>query len=280
MNGNQTAEANFTLEKVTLIMAVAGTGSGTTDPAVGTYTLAYDYGEVVDIEAIEGIGSDFTGWSTNANIDDDTAAITTVTMNGNQTAEANFTITQYTITATAGPGGTISPIGVVIVNHGANQSFNMYPDLEYRVLDVLVDGASVGPVATYDFINVTASHTIHVTFELNPCCDLEAKLTVNSVEWYKDPSDSIWKVKTDCKVVDNTCGYWLTVKAELIDDSSGLVVDVDANVSHGQKFTAKSTLSSTLGGDTAPTGYSVRISFYDRDELCEPYVQEDIPPSI
>jgi len=152
----------------------------------------------------------------------------------------------------------------------------MTPDPEYRVADVEVDGVSVGAVLDYNFTNVTANHTIHVTFELNPCCNLDAKLTVNSIEWYKDPSDSIWKVKTDCKVIENTCSYWLVVEAELLlFDPSEVFIDSDVNVAHGQAFTAKSTLSSgVVGGDTAPVGeYKVRISFYDRDGLCEPYVQ-------
>jgi hypothetical protein len=74
--------------QVTLIMAVAGTGSGTTTPAVGTYTLAYDYGEVVNISALANTGSVFTGWSANAAAPG--AAATTVTMNGDQTATATF----------------------------------------------------------------------------------------------------------------------------------------------------------------------------------------------
>ena len=88
MNSSKSVTANFTKEKVTLTMAVVG--SGTTDPVIGTHT--YDYGAVVDIEAIAAVGSLFTGWSTNVNIDDDTAAITTVTMYGDQTAEANFAL--------------------------------------------------------------------------------------------------------------------------------------------------------------------------------------------
>jgi len=138
---------------------------------------------------------------------------------------------------------------------------------------------------TADRLNVSgtmpaADVTETVTYVLNPCCNLDAKLTVNSIEWYKAPSDGIWLVKTDCKVIENTCKYSLTVEAELI--VSGGVVAVDASVANGQAFTAKSDLSSGLGGDTAPSGYSVRISFYDSDGLCEPYVQEfDVPyPSI
>jgi hypothetical protein len=59
------------------------------------------------------------------------------------------TVTNYTITATAGPNGSISPSGAVVVAAGANQAFTITPDTCYHVADVLVDGISVGPVTDY-----------------------------------------------------------------------------------------------------------------------------------
>ncbi|MBA7510388.1 hypothetical protein ES705_02372 [subsurface metagenome] len=73
----------------------------------------------------------------------------------------------YTITATAGPGGSIAPSGAVTVNHGANQTFTIIPDPGYHIADVLVDGSSVGAVPTYTFTNVTADHTIEAIFALD-----------------------------------------------------------------------------------------------------------------
>jgi len=281
MDSNKAVTANFEETADVTINYVATTG-GSVDNA--SETLAPATGVAVGSTATADPGYSFVNWTDSGANEVSTSAYFVPDkvggLNVAATYTANFDIIQYTITATAGPGGTISPIGDVIVDHGADQNFTMIPDLEYRVADVLVDGVSVGAVLDYDFTNVTANHTIHVTFELNPCCDLDEKLTVNSIEWYKDPSDDIWKVQTDCKVVDNTCSYWLTVKAELINPSL-IVEDDDSNTAHGQEFTAKSTLSSELGGDTAPIEYSVKISFYDRDGLCEPYVQEfDVPYSI
>ena len=70
----------------------------------------------------------------------------------------------YTINASAGTGGTIAPSGAVLVVSNANQSFTMAPNSGYQLADVLVDGASKGPVATWTFTNVTANHTISATF--------------------------------------------------------------------------------------------------------------------
>ncbi len=83
------------------------------------------------------------------------------------TISVTFAINTYDITASAGANGSISPSGVVPVNHGANQTFTMTPAANYHVADVLVDGVSVGAVTTYTFTNVLAAHTISVTFAIN-----------------------------------------------------------------------------------------------------------------
>ncbi len=85
----------------------------------------------------------------------------------NVTATHNVVVTFqpiYTITAIAGPSGSISPIGSVMVDGGANYNFSITPDLGYRVADVLVDGSSIGAVTTYSFTNVSANHSIEVSF--------------------------------------------------------------------------------------------------------------------
>lgn len=73
-------------------------------------------------------------------------------------------IAQHIITASAGAGGSISPSGAVVVNHGTSRSFAITPNAGYHVADVLVDGASKGAVTAYTFTNVTQNHTIRATF--------------------------------------------------------------------------------------------------------------------
>jgi hypothetical protein len=80
------------------------------------------------------------------------------------TIAASFAPYVYTITPTAGVGGTILPAGAVVVNYGANQTFTVAPNTLYRVSRVLVDNVSVGAVASYTFTNVTAVHTITASF--------------------------------------------------------------------------------------------------------------------
>jgi len=73
-------------------------------------------------------------------------------------------VTSYTITATAGTGGSISPSGSISVTEGDDQTFNIKASSGYRVTNVLVDGKSVGAVSSYTFDNVTADHTISASF--------------------------------------------------------------------------------------------------------------------
>jgi len=80
-----------------------------------------------------------------------------------------LTLPTYTITATAGPNGTISPSGAVVVNCGDNITFTITPNPFYSIQDVIVDGSSVGPVGTYTFTNVTGPHTINATFFISGC---------------------------------------------------------------------------------------------------------------
>ena len=70
----------------------------------------------------------------------------------------------YTIKATAGTGGSISPSGNVSVNDGDDQVFTITPDKGYAVSNVKIDGRSIGAVKTYTFENVGKSHTIEAIF--------------------------------------------------------------------------------------------------------------------
>ncbi len=74
----------------------------------------------------------------------------------------------YTIEASAGTGGSISPSGTVTVNEGDNQSFGITANSGYEIADMLVDGSSVGAVSEYTFTNATSDHTIYASFETVP----------------------------------------------------------------------------------------------------------------
>ena len=71
----------------------------------------------------------------------------------------------YTITAeTEGPG-SITPSGAITVLDGADKTFTMKPEDGAEILDVLVDGRSVGPVSSYRVERVEKDLTIQAVFQ-------------------------------------------------------------------------------------------------------------------
>nr|WP_300980186.1 Ig-like domain-containing protein [Mesotoga sp.] len=158
VDSDESVDITLTRKTYTLTVNTVGQGTVTKNPDKATYT----HGEVVQLSADPADNWNFTGWSGDLA---GSANPESITMNSDKTVTANFSIVQYTITASAGVGGTISPSGEVKVNHGSNQSFNISPNTGYDIQDVKVDGTSEGAIGSYTFSNVTSDHTIAATFK-------------------------------------------------------------------------------------------------------------------
>ncbi len=86
---------------------------------------------------------------------------------GADSSAANFAITGWTVSASAGPNGAIAPSGALAVADGATPAFTITPNVGYHVQDVLVNDVSVGAVTLYTFPAVHADQTIAATFAIN-----------------------------------------------------------------------------------------------------------------
>ena len=75
-----------------------------------------------------------------------------------------YTPATYTITATAGTGGSISPSGSTSVTEGNSKTYTITANTGYKIADVKVDGSSIGASSTYTFSGVSSSHSISATF--------------------------------------------------------------------------------------------------------------------
>jgi hypothetical protein len=96
-------------------------------------------------------------------------AVTSYTFNNviaSHSISASFAINTFTITASAGSGGSISPSGSVSVNYGDSQTFTITANTGYHIVDVVVDSISQGAISSYPFTNVIADHTIAASFAI------------------------------------------------------------------------------------------------------------------
>ena len=99
----------------------------------------------------------------------------------------------YTIKATAGAGGSISPSGSVSVREGRDQTFTITPDKGYTVSNVKIDDNSIGAVKSYTFEKVSRTHTIEVIFVKDNTPQTGVFVDVAAGSYYEDAVD--WAVE-------------------------------------------------------------------------------------
>ena len=157
--------------------ASGGTGSVSVTTQSGcAWTAASAASWMTITSGGSGSGSGTVGYSVAANT-------TTSSLNATSTiAGRSFTVTEagvqtFTITASAGTGGTISPSGSVSVNSGSNQTFTIAATGGYAISNVTEDGVSVGAFSSYTFDSVAANHTIAASFTATPSNTYSLTLT-------------------------------------------------------------------------------------------------------
>jgi hypothetical protein len=123
----------------------------------------------------------------------------------NQTIAVTFAPVQFTVNATYSGSGTLSPAGSVKVNSGASQAFTMTPSPGYAVDNVQVDGAWIGSRTQYTFSNVTANHSISVTFKK---VVVSIKVTIPSSGQWKQGSRAVISWNVTPSVTSGTFEVW------------------------------------------------------------------------
>jgi len=134
------------------------------DPGVTGYKLYYGtasrvYGSPVDVGNVTQYT--FTDIEEGKN---GYLAVTAYDMYGTE-SEFSTELECFSLVPSSGINGSISPSSTKVLSSGMNQTFSILPDAGFEIADVMVDGVSVGTVETYTFSNVTASHSISVSFE-------------------------------------------------------------------------------------------------------------------
>ena len=191
-----TLTAQWTVNQYTITYDLAG---GTVEGNPDTYTI-----ETVafTLKNPTKSGYTFTGWS-GTGLDGENNMTVTIpkgsTGNRSYTAHWRYngsghSYSYYTIKATAGTGGSISPSGNVSVREGRDQTFTITPDKGYAVANVKIDGKSIGAVKSYTFENVRRTHTIEVIFmKANGNPQTGVFVDVATGSYYEDAVD--WAVE-------------------------------------------------------------------------------------
>ncbi|WP_129778137.1 InlB B-repeat-containing protein [Peristeroidobacter soli] len=158
ITGTCSVNATFTLNSYT-VSAAAGTGGTITPPSSSVsygstinFTVTPDTG--YSIASVTGCGGSLAG-----------NTFTTDTITGACSISAAFVLNSYAVTATPGPGGSISPASVP-VNFGTTATFTVTPDTGYSIDSVTGCGGSLsGNSFTTD--TITGACAISATFSLN-----------------------------------------------------------------------------------------------------------------
>jgi hypothetical protein len=73
-------------------------------------------------------------------------------------------LADFMVSASAGPGGTITPSGDMFTTPGESHSFTITPDVGYQILDVKDNGVSKGAISSYSIPNIHENHQVEATF--------------------------------------------------------------------------------------------------------------------
>ena len=193
---NLTITAQWTVNQYTITYDLAG---GTAEGNLDTYTIET---RTFTLKNPTKSGYTFTGWSGTGLTGENNL---TVTIEKGSTGDRSYTAhwryngsghsySYYTIKATAGASGSISPSGNVSVREGRDQTFTITPDKGYAVANVKIDGKSIGAVKSYTFENVRRTHTIEVIFmKANGNPQTGVFVDVATGSYYEDAVD--WAVE-------------------------------------------------------------------------------------
>ena len=199
----------------------------------GSGTGQYAQGETVTIIAgAAPSGQQFKEWevvSGTITLASSTSETTTFTMPTEAVSvKANYEaipVTGYTITATAGANGSITPSGAVGVAAGGSQTFTISPSSGYVIDTLKVDGLEVTATTSYTFSDVKANHTIEVTFKQE---SQTPDVTVPSIT--TQPGDATVKVGETATFTVAASGTGLTYQWQIDRNDGKRWVNIDGAI--------------------------------------------------
>jgi hypothetical protein len=192
MNSDKLVTANFEINYYTLDVTINGNGSVLKTPD----TAAYHHGQIVRLDANPGTGWSFRAWGSDLSGSYNPEFIL---MNDNKNISATFMLDTFTITASTGLHGSVSPAGVTYVGYNSSQTYHIRPDANYHILEILVDSLPVTIESTYAFNNVMQHHTITATFSIDTfaitaTAGAGGSITPSGINYVPYGSDQIYEI--------------------------------------------------------------------------------------
>ena len=162
VSANHTISASFAINTYSL---TASTGANGTVSPSGTTTVSYGGSQTYTITPATGYS--ISSVTVDGSVVGTSGTYTFSSVSASHTISASFTINTYSLTATTGANGTVSPSGTTTVSYGGSQTYTITPATGYSISSVTVDGSVVGTSGTYTFSSVSANHTISASFAIN-----------------------------------------------------------------------------------------------------------------
>ena len=162
LTANHTVTASFAIDQYTVTLT-AGTGGSINPSTPQTVNNGSDLAFTVAANAGYHIVSVLDGATELGT----SGSYTLTSVTANHTVTASFAINQYTVSLSAGTGGSINPSTPQTVNHGSDLAFTVTADAGYHIVSVLDGATDLGTSGSYTLANVTANHTITASFAIN-----------------------------------------------------------------------------------------------------------------
>lgn len=241
--GTMSVVASFT-SKVFAITATALQG-GSISPS-GIVSVAWNSNQTFSIS--NSAGSSISNVLVDGDWQGPTNSWTFFNVTSAHSIDAWFQPATSIVAASAGPGGSISPSGNVVVAWGMNQSFTISTNAGYAISNVVVDSVSKGITNNWTFIGVTNGHTIVASFKTSDTLTITASAgTGGSIV---PGTVSVTPGADQSFAISNNLGYTI----------SNVVVDsVSQGITNGWKFT-NVTNSHTIAAWFQPLMYTITAS--------------------
>ncbi len=228
MDGNKSVTAAFTLNTYTLSISSAN-GTVARDPEQATYT----HGQTVTLTAVPATGYSFSSWSGDLS---GTVASATITMDGNKSVAAGFTINSYTLNTSGANGSITKNPDKGTYNHGETVTLQAVPAEGYNFVNWSVDLAGSANPAT---LVMDSNKTVAATFAANTYT-LQTTATNGSVTRTPDRASYTHGETVTLTAVPATGYSFSSWSGDLSGTAASVTITMSSNKSVAAGFTINS----------------------------------------